>query len=265
MKSPKLLITAALTVVTLATATEASARQQTNPDGSITWVTDGRTVRPIRLMGPNAVITLGSNQTLMFIGADRSEAAYAGPFRGTLAQARAREGQSQSFVGRALAFLQQTRNSFRNGGVRSFSDSSDVSVEGATITSLDQIPPIVVLGSQALGPQCVARGQQPQLSRASSSRRETIEITVANESHTVVFEPGEAHAVWPLARPEAAGGQAAVVTPGRPYSATSFAVVTIDSISGDDLLPVLTDAGCLEQAQSVMDYIWKTQTEILTE
>lgn len=239
----------------------ADARQQAEADRIFMILNPGPAQRQLYASSPDQRLALGRGDVLLVLYPDDRTAQYAGPFSGTLAQARSREVASQGIWNRMFSYLRQTRDSLRRAGTRTepTTPSSVPWIARRSISDLDQLPPISVRGQ---GPQCVTRGQRPQLWRDAFGLEQTFSLVVGDQTTVVTFPAGEAVIEWPVDRPERLSGQAVTATPSRIYGPQTFTLVAVENASGPAMLSGLSEAGCDQQAQAVMDYLWRSATEL---
>mgnify|MGYP000193048587 CR=1 FL=1 len=250
MKIASLALALSFALVTPPAPAGATPAPQPSQSRIQAMVSDGRTYRSVLISGPDAPITLRSGETMVVSYAYGDEAVYVGPFNGTLNQAQRREVESQSFFGRIRASLRQSILTSARMGIRS--DAEDEYVQRPEVADLDRLPPI---GVKVDYPQCVARGERLRLWREPGRPGQTFAITYEGGSSSVTFEADEQIVEWPIARPETLAGRELRLEPARPYGSTTISIVAVDRVPAAAMYGVLSDAGCRNQAEAVMDYL----------
>ena len=209
---------------------------------------DARRQRHLFTTNPDLPIHLERGEKVLALYPDGGSAEFNGPFNGALSQARRREVAAQSFGARLIGYLLQARNSARRADTRD--PAAGPVTPRAPATTPDDLPPVAIT---AIGPQCVIPGRPIRLWRDRTARAETYRVTVDDWTSEVTFFSGQAVADWSANLGSIRADTEATIVPVPPFQPRTVVLRPLRGATSGSLLTNLVDAGCEQQAQSLVD------------
>lgn len=209
---------------------------------------DARRQRHLFTTNPDQTIHLGRGEKLLALYPDGGSAEFSGPFTGPLSQARRREMAAQSFGARLVGYLLQARNSARRADTRD--PAAGPVTPRPSATAPDDLPPISIT---AIGPQCIVPGRPIRLWRDRTARAETYRIMVDGRTSEVAFAPDQAIADWSSNLRSIRADTQATISPVPPFQPRTVTLRPLRVTANTSMLASLVNAGCEQQAQSLVD------------